>query len=68
MIDLRPAEADVVKWFTDLASELPASVPELVFGVIERLILLLVYLVVTFYLLLQADQLAEAFYGLIPAP
>jgi predicted PurR-regulated permease PerM len=68
VVDLRPAEADIVQWFTDFASELSASVPELVFGVIERLILLLVYLVVTFYLLLQADQLAEAFYGLIPAP
>ena len=67
-IDLRPAEEDVVGWFSGWVSELTASVPELVFGVIERLILLLVYLVVTFYLLLQADQLAEAFYGLIPAP
>ncbi len=68
VIDLRPAEADVINWFTDLASELSASVPELVLGVIERLILLLVYLVVTFYLLLQADQLVERCYGLIPAP
>jgi predicted PurR-regulated permease PerM len=68
VIDLRPAEEDVVQWFTNFASELSASVPELVFGVIERLILLLIYLVVTFYLLLQADQLAEALYGLIPAP
>lgn len=68
VIDMRPAEEDVVKWFTDIASELSASVPELVLGVIERLILLLIYLVVTFYLLLQADQLAEALYGLIPAP
>ena len=67
-VDLRPAEEDIVAWFTDWVSELTASVPELVLGVIERLILLLVYLVVTFYLLLQADQLAEAFYGLIPAP
>jgi predicted PurR-regulated permease PerM len=67
-VDLRPAEADVIQWFTEAASELPASVPELVIGVIERLILLLVYLVVTFYLLLQADQLVEKVYGLIPAP
>ena len=66
VIDLRPAEEDLITWFTDIASGLSASVPELVFGVIELLILLLVYLVVTFYLLLQADQLAEAFYGLIP--
>jgi predicted PurR-regulated permease PerM len=68
VIDLRPAETDVSAWFTSLASELSASVPELVFGVLERLVLLLVYLVVTFYLLLQADQIVEGFYGLIPAP
>ena len=68
VLDLRPAEVDIVDWFTETASELTADVPELLFGVIERLVLLLVYLVVTFYLLLQADQLAEAFYGLIPAP
>lgn len=68
VIDLRPAEQDVTAWFTNFASQLSASVPELVFSVLELLVLLLVYLVVTFYLLLQADQLAEGFYGLIPAP
>lgn len=67
-LNLQPAEADVINWFTDLASQLSASVPDILLGVIERLILLIVYLVVTFYLLLQGDQLAEAVYGLIPAP
>jgi predicted PurR-regulated permease PerM len=43
-------------------------VPELVLGVLEGLVLLLVYLVVTFYLLLQADQLTERMYALIPLP
>ena len=66
VLDIRPAEEDVVTWFTDLASEITASVPELVLGVIETLVLLLVYLVVTFYLLLQGDQIAEGVYGLIP--
>jgi predicted PurR-regulated permease PerM len=68
VIDLRPAEADILEWFTGFASEITASVPELLLGVIERLILLLVYLVVTFYLLMQSDQLVESVYGLIPAP
>jgi predicted PurR-regulated permease PerM len=68
VLDLRPAEADIVTWITDMISGLSASVPEIVLGVLERLVLLLVFLVVTFYLLLQADQLAESFYGLIPAP
>jgi len=68
VLDLRPAETDITQWFTDFASELSASVPELVFGVVELIVLLLVYLVVTFYLLLQGDQISQAFYGLIPAP
>ncbi len=68
VIDMRPAEADIVKWVTGVASSLSASVPDIVLSVIERLILLIIFLVVTFYLLLQADQLAEGFYGLIPAP
>lgn len=68
VLTLRPAEQDIAKWFGGLASTLSVSVPNLVFGFIERLILLIIYLVVTFYLLLQADQLVEAFYGLIPTP
>ncbi|HEX6287808.1 MAG TPA: AI-2E family transporter [Herpetosiphonaceae bacterium] len=67
-LDLRPDEQEVANFFTELGRELPSSVPELVLGVLERLVLLLVYLVVTFYLLLQADQITERIYGLIPAP
>jgi predicted PurR-regulated permease PerM len=67
-IDLRPDEQEVANFFAEIGRELPASVPELVFGVLERLVLLLVYLVVTFYLLLQADQITDRLYGLIPAP
>lgn len=66
--DLRPAEADLVAWFTELARGITESVPEIVFGVIERLILGLVFLVVTFYLLLQGDRLVEGVYNLVPAP
>jgi predicted PurR-regulated permease PerM len=67
-LDLRPGEAEVQQWFTELGRELPASLPDLVLGVVERLVLLLVYLVVTFYLLLQADQIIERLYSLIPLP
>lgn len=67
-IDLRPGEAELQQWFAELGRELPASVPELVFGVFERLVLMLVYLVVTFYLLLHADQIVERLYSLIPLP
>lgn len=66
--DVRPGEAEIATFFTELGRELPATVPELVFGVFERIVLLLVYLVVTFYLLLQADRITEQIYGLIPLP
>jgi predicted PurR-regulated permease PerM len=65
---LQPEEAEIQRWFAELGRELPASLPELVFGVLERLVLLLVYLVVTFYLLVQADQIFERLYHLIPLP
>jgi predicted PurR-regulated permease PerM len=67
-VDLRPDEQEIANLFTELGRELPSSVPEIVLGVLESLVLLLVYLVVTFYLLLQADQITERIYGLIPAP
>jgi len=67
-LDLRPGEAELQSFFTELGRELPASVPELLLGFFERIVLLLVYVVVTFYLLLQADQITERMYGLIPMP
>lgn len=66
--DLRPGEAEVETFFAELGRELPHTVPEIVFDVFERIVLLLVYIVVTFYLLLQADRLIEHMYSLIPAP
>ncbi len=67
-LDLRPGEAEIETFFAELGRELPHTVPEIVFGVFERIVLLLVYIVVTFYLLLQADRLIENVYDLIPAP
>jgi predicted PurR-regulated permease PerM len=68
VFDLRPGEDEIANFFAELGRELPSSVPEFVLGVFERLVLLLVYLVVTFYLLLQADQLTDRLYSLIPLP
>jgi predicted PurR-regulated permease PerM len=65
---LQPGEAEIESWFAELGRELPASVPELVLGVFEGLVLLLVFLVVTFYLLVQAEQIIERMYSLIPLP
>jgi predicted PurR-regulated permease PerM len=67
-LDLRPDEVEIQRWFAELGRELPTSLPEIVFGVFERIVLLLVYLVVTFYLLLHADQITERIYSLIPLP
>jgi predicted PurR-regulated permease PerM len=67
-IDVRPTEQQIEDFFADLGAELPTLALEGVFGVFERLVLLLVYLVVTFYLLLQADKIIDQMYGLIPAP
>ncbi|MCG8352491.1 MAG: AI-2E family transporter, partial [Chloroflexales bacterium] len=56
----------------DLISELgrtfSGNVPHLVFSALETVIFMLVYLIVTFYLLLQANQLKNWTVGLIPAP
>ena len=68
VFDLRILEEEIVAFIGELGRELPATIPELVFGVFERLVLVLVYLVVTFYLLVQADQIADNVYGLIPMP
>lgn len=68
VFDLRILEEEIVNFIGELGRELPATIPELVFGVFERLVLVLVYLVVTFYLLVQADQIADNVYGLIPMP
>lgn len=67
-IDLRPAEADVIEWFAGLASTLSSNVPTLIFNVLEQLILALVFLVVTFYLLLQGERIIDSIYNLVPAP
>lgn len=66
--DLRPGEVEIENFFAEIGRELPATVPELVFGVFERIVLLLVYIVVTFYLLLQAESITESIYSLVPAP
>jgi predicted PurR-regulated permease PerM len=43
-------------------------VPHLFLTAIESVLLFVTYLIVTFYLLLQADQIMEWVYGLVPAP
>ncbi len=66
-ISLAPLEAQVIGLIRDVASWLSGNVPRLVFSALESVIYLLVYLIVTFYLLLQAPQLKQWTRNLIPA-
>ncbi len=67
-IDLYQFEQPIVGFFTDLGKGLPATVPHLVFSALESVLLFVTYLLVTFYLLLQAEQITDAIYRLVPAP
>lgn len=67
-IDLYEFEQPIVGFFTDLGKGIPETVPHLVFSALESLLLFVTYLLVTFYLLLQAEQITNAIYGLVPAP
>jgi predicted PurR-regulated permease PerM len=67
-IDLYAFEEPITGFLTDLAVGLPETLPHLVLTALERLLLFLMYLIVTFYLLLQAEQITNAMYGLVPAP
>jgi predicted PurR-regulated permease PerM len=67
-IDLYAFEQPITDFLTALAVGLPETLPHLVFTALERLLLFLMYLIVTFYLLLQAEQITDALFGLVPAP
>lgn len=68
VFDLAPLEAQLIATVSDLGARLSQSVPQLVFSALETVIYLLVYLIITFYLLLQAGQLKQWSIGLIPPP
>lgn len=68
VFDLAPLEAQLIAAVSDLGARLSQSVPRLVFSALETVIYALVYLIITFYLLLQARQLKQWSVSLIPAP
>jgi predicted PurR-regulated permease PerM len=68
VIDLAELEAQVVGVLNDILRSLPTAVPGLVFTAIESVVYLLVFMFVTFYLLLQSEQLMRWIYGLVPDP
>jgi predicted PurR-regulated permease PerM len=67
-LDLYEFEQPIVGFFTDLGMGLPGTVPHLVFSALESVLLFVTYLIVTFYLLVQAEQITNSIYGLVPAP
>jgi predicted PurR-regulated permease PerM len=68
VIDLAPIEDQLIRVVSDLGGWLSGNVPGIVFSALETVIFLLVYLIITFYLLLQAPQLKEWSVSLIPPP
>ncbi|HJZ47516.1 MAG TPA: AI-2E family transporter [Roseiflexaceae bacterium] len=67
-IDLYAFEKPITDFFHELSQSLPSRVPDLVVSALERVLLFVTYLIVTFYLLLQTEQITNGIYGLVPAP
>lgn len=65
--DLGPVERPVMDFLTEVGRTLPKAVPQLFLTAIESLLLFLTYSIVTFYFLLQSDQIIEGCYRLVPA-
>lgn len=64
--DLGPIEQPVMNFLSELGRTIPERVPHLFATAIETLLLFLTYLIVTFYFLLQGDQIVEWGYRLVP--
>jgi len=67
-IDLFALEKPLVSFLTELSNSLPSRVPDLVVTALERALLFVTYLIATFYLLLQAEEITNWMYRLVPAP
>lgn len=66
IVNLQELEKEVATVVNKAATGLPGIIPGLLFGVAEGFILTLVFIVVTFYLLLQAESIPNNFYTLVP--
>lgn len=67
-LDIGPVEEPVLDFLTEIGRNLPETVPHLFLTAIESVLLFLTYLIVTFYFLLQSDQIVSWLYGLVPGP
>lgn len=67
-IDFAPINEALREALADFGRRLPEQAPHLVAVAFETVLLFVTYLIVTFYLLLEAPQIVEWIYGLAPAP
>jgi predicted PurR-regulated permease PerM len=67
-LDIGPLERPLTEFVTELGRARLEGVPHLFLTAVESVLLFITYLIVTFYLLLQAEQITESMYGLVPAP
>lgn len=68
VFDLGPIEAPILDLLSEAGRALSSNVPHLFAMAIETLLLFITYLIITFYMMLQADQIMNWLYGLVPAP
>lgn len=67
-IDFAPINEALREALIDFGRRLPERAPHLVAIAFETVLLFVTYLIVTFYLLLEAPRIVEWIYGLAPAP
>jgi predicted PurR-regulated permease PerM len=67
-IDIGPIERPLIDFVSELGRARLEGVPHLVLTAVETVLLFVTYLIVTFYFLLQAEQITNWLYGLVPAP
>lgn len=67
-LDVAPFEEPLRDFFADISRTLRDTVPHLFLTAIETVLLFVTYLIVTFYFLLQAEQIMDWCFRLVPAP
>jgi predicted PurR-regulated permease PerM len=67
-LDIGPIERPLLDFVAELGRARLEGVPHLVLTAFESILLFITYLIVTFYLLLQSEQITNWLYSLVPAP
>ncbi|ABU59457.1 AI-2E family transporter [Roseiflexus castenholzii] len=67
-VEVAPITEALREALADFGRRIPEHVPHLVAVAFETLLLFVTYLIVTFYLLLEAPRIVEWLYELVPAP